>query len=156
MQGPNELLLKLNVTGLCYSDIHYMLEDLPLPRMSQFGVCSPGHEGAGIVVAMGSNVTGWEIGDRAGVAPTWDTCMTCELCANDMECHCPEAIPTGLKVPGQFISLKASTIYVRQIYGCYTYVMYYRHVSTVYPKSCTIHFANPGRCERFPRWPYNV
>ncbi|KAL1848847.1 hypothetical protein Plec18170_007863 [Paecilomyces lecythidis] len=102
--GPEELLIKLNVTGLCYSDIHYMLEDLPLPRMSHFGVSSPGHEGAGIVVAMGNNVTGWKIGDRAGVAPTWDTCMTCELCASDMECHCPEAIPTGLKTPGEPLS----------------------------------------------------
>lgn len=101
LPGPDQLLIKLNATGLCYSDIHYMLEDLPLPRMGDYGVHSPGHEGAGVVVAVGHDVRGWKPGDRAGIAPTWDTCMSCELCSSDMECHCPDAVPTGLKVSGK-------------------------------------------------------
>ncbi|KAI9926889.1 hypothetical protein MW887_003988 [Aspergillus wentii] len=100
-QGPGQLLIKLNVTGLCYSDIHYMLEDLPLPRMNDYGVRSPGHEGAG-VVRIGSGVTDWKIGDRARIVPTWDTCMSCKLCSSDMECHCAQAIPTGLMPPGTY------------------------------------------------------
>ncbi|PVH75083.1 GroES-like protein [Cadophora sp. DSE1049] len=100
--GPNDLLIRLNVTGVCYSDIHYMLEDLTLPRMGHFGVRSPGHEGAGVVVSLGGSVTGWKIGDRAGVKPTWDTCGKCDLCWGDMECHCSGVIPTGLKVPGTY------------------------------------------------------
>jgi D-arabinose 1-dehydrogenase-like Zn-dependent alcohol dehydrogenase len=44
--GPTELLLKLNCTGLCMSDVHYMLNDLPIPKqMQDYGVFSPGHEG---------------------------------------------------------------------------------------------------------------
>lgn len=43
MKGPGELLLKLNCTGLCGSDIHYMTGDLGL-RPSSFGVVSAGHE----------------------------------------------------------------------------------------------------------------
>ncbi|CAG8116600.1 unnamed protein product [Penicillium olsonii] len=97
--GPDQILIKLNVTGLCYSDIQFD-QDLPLPRMGDFDVSSPGHEGAGVVVAVGQDVKGWKIGDRAGVAPTWDTCMSCELCATDLECHCSQAVPTGLKVSG--------------------------------------------------------
>ncbi|KNG80698.1 hypothetical protein ANOM_010193 [Aspergillus nomiae NRRL 13137] len=100
--GPDQLLIKLNVTGLCYSDIHYMLEDLPLPRMRDYGVRSPGHEGAGIVVALGCDVNGWKLGDRAGIAPTWDTCMSCDLCSSELECHCSHAVPTGLKVSGTY------------------------------------------------------
>ncbi|ETS82447.1 hypothetical protein PFICI_04323 [Pestalotiopsis fici W106-1] len=100
--GPNEILIRLNATGICYSDIHYMLEDLPLPRMGDYGVRSPGHEGAGVVVMVGSQVKNWKIGDRAGIKPTWDTCMACELCWGSHECHCPQAIPTGLKVPGTY------------------------------------------------------
>ncbi|TVY37798.1 alcohol dehydrogenase [Lachnellula subtilissima] len=100
--GPNELLIRLNTTGICYSDIHYMLEDLALPRMRDYRVRSPGHEGAGVVVALGANITNWKIGDRAGIKPTWDTCGKCDLCWGDMECHCKEVIPTGLKVPGRF------------------------------------------------------
>ncbi|CAG9982242.1 unnamed protein product [Clonostachys byssicola] len=100
--GPGQLLIRLNATGVCYSDIHYMLEDLTLPRMSEHGVRSPGHEGAGVVVKIGEQVKNWKIGDRAGIKPTWDTCMSCELCWGRLECHCPEAIPTGLKVPGTY------------------------------------------------------
>lgn len=69
--------------------------------MSAYGVKSPGHEGAGVVVKVGSGVSSWKVGDRAGVKPTWDTCMACRLCWDRLECHCPEAVPTGLKVPGE-------------------------------------------------------
>ncbi len=76
--GPTELLLRLNCTGLCMSDVHYMLNDLPLPKqMQDFGVYSPGHEGAGVVVKVGSQVRGWNVGDRAGVKPMWDVCKSC-------------------------------------------------------------------------------
>lgn len=52
------------------SDVHYMLNDLPLPKqMQEFGVFSPGHEGAGVVVKVGEQVKGWKVGDRAGVKP---------------------------------------------------------------------------------------
>jgi len=58
LPGPNDVLIKLNATGICYSDIHYMLSDLAgVPPMSTFGIRSPGHEGAGVVVALGSNVS---------------------------------------------------------------------------------------------------
>lgn len=67
--GPDEILLKLNATGVCYSDLHYCLEDLPMPRMTDFGIRSPGHEGAGVVVKIGSNVKNWKVGDRGGVKP---------------------------------------------------------------------------------------
>lgn len=78
-----------------------MLEDLPLPRMGDYGVQSPGHEGAGVVVQLGLLVKNWKVGDRAGIKPTWNTCMSCGLCWGRLECHCPEAVPTGLKVPGK-------------------------------------------------------
>lgn len=68
-QGPDEVLLRLNATGVCYSDLHYMLEDLPMPRMGEFSVRSPGHEGAGVVVKVGTNVKNWRIGDRGGIKP---------------------------------------------------------------------------------------
>lgn len=101
--GPNELLIKLNCTGLCYSDLHYMLEDLGMPPMSTFSVRSPGHEGAGRVVALGSSVTDWKIGDRAGIKPMWDVCHSCELCRDGLhETYCEKAVATGLMVPGTY------------------------------------------------------
>jgi hypothetical protein len=63
--GPDEVLRKLNVTGLCFSDLHYVMGDLgALPKMSSFGVRSAGHEGAGTVVngsKKTSPISKWEI-----------------------------------------------------------------------------------------------
>ena len=95
--------MRLNATGVCYSDIHYMLADLPSRKMSQWGVRSPGHEGAGVVVKLGSRVKDWGLGDRAGIKPIWDTCQNCELCWGTMETHCPKAISSGVMVPGKCI-----------------------------------------------------
>lgn len=78
-----------------------MLEDLPIPRMRDFGTVSPGHEGAGVVVKVGSNVKGWKVGDRGGVKPMMDVCFNCELCWDRRETHCPSAVATGLSVNGQ-------------------------------------------------------
>ena len=80
MPGPDEVLIKLNCTGICASDLHYMVGDLGGPPMSHFGVRSPGHEGAGVIVKLGSHVKNWRIGQRAGIKPAWSTCQSCELC----------------------------------------------------------------------------
>lgn len=71
LTAPDQVLLRLNATGLCYSDLHYMLHDLGmgLPSMADFGVRSPGHEGAGYVVQVGANVKNFKVGDRAGMKP---------------------------------------------------------------------------------------
>ncbi|KAL3481349.1 chaperonin 10-like protein [Aspergillus californicus] len=99
--GPNDILIKLNVTGLCQSDVHYMLDDIGM-SMSTFGVRSPGHEGAGIVVKLGANVQNFKLGDRAGIKPIMDTCGTCAACWSDKETYCAGAVHSGLMVPGTY------------------------------------------------------
>lgn len=105
------------MTGLCMSDVHYMLKDLPLPtQMDQTGVRSPGHEGAGVVVAVGSNVQGWNIGDRAGIKPMMDVCHNCELCWNGIEQWCRKSVSTGLQVSGTYQQyLVSPAIYTSRI-----------------------------------------
>ncbi|KAL4799172.1 glycosyl hydrolase family 76-domain-containing protein [Aspergillus venezuelensis] len=99
--GPDEILIKLNVTGLCQSDLHYMLDDLGI-SMSTFGVRSPGHEGAGTVVKLGPNVKNFKLGDRAGIKPILDSCGCCPHCWSDKETYCDGVIHTGLMVPGTY------------------------------------------------------
>jgi propanol-preferring alcohol dehydrogenase len=78
-----------------------MMEDLPMPKMTDFGVHSPGHEGAGVVVKIGSGVTNWKVGDRGGVKPMWDVCLVCDLCRDGShETYCAKAVSTGLMVEG--------------------------------------------------------
>jgi len=96
------VLLKLNATGLCMSDVHFMMNDWAVPPMSTFGVTCPGHEGAGVVVKVGANVKNWKVGDRGGVKPLWDVCGSCELCWNGKENYCPKGVYTGLAAQGTY------------------------------------------------------
>ncbi|KAJ5553657.1 Polyketide synthase enoylreductase [Penicillium frequentans] len=100
--GPDELLIRLNFTGLCSSDFHMMKGDLGGPPMSAFGVRSPGHEGAGVVVKLGGNVKNFQVGDRVGIKPLLDTCGSCELCLDGKETYCKKAIHTGLMATGTY------------------------------------------------------
>jgi D-arabinose 1-dehydrogenase-like Zn-dependent alcohol dehydrogenase len=49
-----------------------------------------GHEGSGVVVALGEGVNDWKVGDRAGIRPLLDVCHECEHCRNGMEGLCPK------------------------------------------------------------------
>jgi hypothetical protein len=64
---PNEVLVKLNATGICHSDLHFMLNDWALPKMSELGTQCAGHEGAGVIVKVGSEVKTLKPGMRAGL-----------------------------------------------------------------------------------------
>lgn len=73
--GPGEVLVKVMASGVCHSDWHVVKGDwdiVPLPSIL-------GHEGAGIVEAVGPNVQGVEQGDH--VVLSWKTnCGRCECC----------------------------------------------------------------------------
>ncbi|KAF2087495.1 GroES-like protein [Saccharata proteae CBS 121410] len=100
--GPDEVLLRLNATGLCMSDVHFMACDWAVPPMSQFGIRCAGHEGAGVVVKVGANVKGWKVGDRGGVKPLWDVCGNCEQCWDGKENYCAKGVYTGLAATGTY------------------------------------------------------
>jgi D-arabinose 1-dehydrogenase-like Zn-dependent alcohol dehydrogenase len=60
------VLIKLNATGICHSDLHFMLNDWALPKMSDLGTKCAGHEGAGVIVKVGDQVKSLKPGMRAG------------------------------------------------------------------------------------------
>ncbi|EXJ84127.1 hypothetical protein A1O3_04794 [Capronia epimyces CBS 606.96] len=84
----DEILVRLQATGLCHSDLSLMMQEWTGFRTKMQTV---GHEGAGIVEAIGKDVTGWQVGDRAGVKPISWVCHSCESCIKGREQHCPEA-----------------------------------------------------------------
>jgi propanol-preferring alcohol dehydrogenase len=62
--GPDEVLINIKYSGVCHTDLHALNGDWPLER--KFPLVG-GHEGAGIVVALGSLVEDIQLGDYAGV-----------------------------------------------------------------------------------------
>lgn len=59
--GPGDVLVRMEVTGLCHTDIHAAQGDWPVQPVLPF---VPGHEGVGIVDRLGAGVTTRTVGDR--------------------------------------------------------------------------------------------
>ncbi|ORY71491.1 alcohol dehydrogenase 1 [Pseudomassariella vexata] len=98
----DEVLIRMNCTGLCMSDVHYMLNDWSMPPMSQFGTQCAGHEGAGVIVKVGDRVKNLKVGQRAGVKPIADICHTCAECKSGREMYCQNTTLAGLQVDGSY------------------------------------------------------
>jgi Zn-dependent alcohol dehydrogenase len=81
--GPGEVLVRIDATGVCHSDLHVIQEDgwhHPYPVLL-------GHEGAGTVEAVGEGVTSLVAGDK--VVLGWKTpCGACSSCARGEPRRC--------------------------------------------------------------------
>ena len=96
---PNEILVNVKYSGVCHTDLHAWKGDWPLAtKLPLVG----GHEGAGIVVAKGSEVKNFEIGDYAGIKWLNGSCMSCEYCEKGFESNCPHADLSGYTHDGSF------------------------------------------------------
>lgn len=82
--GDNDILIEIKYASICHSDIHQLKGDWGPQQYPQV----PGHEIAGIVSAVGKNVTKFKVGDRAGVGCMVDSCMQCESCKHVEEQFC--------------------------------------------------------------------
>ncbi|KIW14266.1 hypothetical protein PV08_07048 [Exophiala spinifera] len=100
--GSTEVLIKLNVTGLCLTDVHFMMNDWAFPKMSDMGVSCAGHEGAGVIVKIGESVKSCKVGERAAYGPIHSTCSLCDSCKSGRETYCPQAVYTGGTVDGTY------------------------------------------------------
>ena len=97
--GPEELLVEVEVCGVCRTDLHVVDGDLPVHREHVV----PGHQVVGRVVATGAAVTGAvAVGGRVGVAWLHRTCGACRWCRSGRENLCPEATFTGWDVDGGY------------------------------------------------------
>ncbi|KAJ4294043.1 hypothetical protein N0V90_007732 [Kalmusia sp. IMI 367209] len=90
--SPDQILVKINYSGLCASDKSLILDEW---------------ESTGLVqqpFAVGSNVQDlWQVGDRAGIKWIASICRKCEFCTNGQdECHCPKQLNSGFSIAGTF------------------------------------------------------
>jgi D-arabinose 1-dehydrogenase-like Zn-dependent alcohol dehydrogenase len=81
---PDDVAIEIAYAGICHSDIHQVREEWG----SAIFPMVPGHEIAGVVTAVGSEVTTVAVGDRVGVGCMVDSCGECDLCRAGYEQHC--------------------------------------------------------------------
>ncbi|KAJ7785210.1 alcohol dehydrogenase GroES domain protein [Mycena maculata] len=85
MLAATDAIVKLVKTTICGTDLHILNGDV--------ATCSTGrilgHEGTGIVEAIGANVTRFQVGDRV-IISCITSCSSCEFCCRGLASHCTE------------------------------------------------------------------
>jgi propanol-preferring alcohol dehydrogenase len=97
--GPGEVLVKLETSGVCHTDLHAAHGDWPVKPQPPF---VPGHEGCGTVVAIGDGVEDLKVGDKVGNAWLWSACGHCNYCRTGWETLCEGQRNGGYSVNGSF------------------------------------------------------
>lgn len=95
--GPDQIRVKVHACGVCHTDMVLRDGGLPAPFPCIFG-----HEGAGVVEAVGPGVTAVEPGDH--VLLSFHSCGVCPACHDHQPGYCAEFFPRnflGLTGPGQ-------------------------------------------------------
>ncbi|KAM1141995.1 hypothetical protein EV1_041492 [Malus domestica] len=86
--GPNDVQIRIKAVGICGSDVHYLKN----MKLADFEVKEPmviGHECAGIVEKVGSDVKHLVSGDRVAVEPGI-SCSRCQQCKGGRYNLCPD------------------------------------------------------------------
>jgi alcohol dehydrogenase, propanol-preferring len=97
--GPEQVLVRIEASGLCHTDIHAWRGDWPVKPSPPF---IPGHEGVGIVEAAGANVTRVAVGDRVALPWLATACGACDHCVAGWETLCESQQNTGYSIDGGY------------------------------------------------------
>jgi uncharacterized zinc-type alcohol dehydrogenase-like protein len=79
-----DIAIEIKFCGICHTDIHMARGEFP----DSIFPMVPGHEIAGVVTAVGSEVKRFKIGDKVGVGCMVDSCRTCAQCRRGFEQYC--------------------------------------------------------------------
>jgi S-(hydroxymethyl)glutathione dehydrogenase / alcohol dehydrogenase len=79
---PNEIIIQIAASGLCHSDLHWLDRGYPMPKPIVLG-----HEAAGIVARVGSEVSKVQVGDHV-IGYNLGSCGDCEWCRSDRKVLC--------------------------------------------------------------------
>jgi threonine 3-dehydrogenase len=110
--GPNDVLVKVQKTGICGTDIHIYNWD----EWSQRTIKTPmhiGHEFMGVIAELGSEVTGFKVGDRVS-GEGHITCGNCRNCRAGKRHLCRNTIGLGVNRIGcfaEYVALPAFNIF---------------------------------------------
>ena len=91
--NPSDILIDMKFCGVCHTDVHAAMGDLAAIAGARYP-CVPGHELAGVCVAVGSAVTRFKPGDHIGVGCMVDSCLSCAACKRGEEQMCSSQVGT--------------------------------------------------------------
>jgi alcohol dehydrogenase, propanol-preferring len=97
--GPGQVLVQIEASGLCHTDIHAAHGDWPVkPKLPLI----PGHEGVGRIVELGDGVTDLAVGDRVALPWLAQACGHCRYCIAGTETYCVSPQYMGYTIDGGY------------------------------------------------------
>jgi len=96
--GPRDVAIEIEWCGVCHSDLHTARSEWP----GTVYPCVPGHEILGRVTAVGKDVTGFAVGDRAAVGCLVDSCRSCPDCSEGLEQYCSKGFTLTYNSPDPY------------------------------------------------------
>jgi propanol-preferring alcohol dehydrogenase len=99
--APDQLLIRVHSCAVCRTDLHVIDGELPDPKLPLI----PGHEIIGSVLAKGSAVDRFALGDRVGVPWLGWSCGACPWCLSGRENLCDGARYTGYQIDGGYAEM---------------------------------------------------
>lgn len=130
--GPGEVLLKMEVCGLCGTDIHKVLDE-SVPESSILG-----HEVSGKIVKTGQGVSNFKEGDRVFVAHHVP-CFTCHYCQREMYTLCRQFKETNLDPGGFSEYIRVPELHVKHTMGKLPDSVTFEEGALVEPVACCLH-----------------
>jgi len=103
--GHGMVVVKMEASGLCHTDIHAAHGDWPVKPKLPF---IPGHEGVGIVESKGEGVTDVKEGDRVAIPWLGYACGRCEYCTSGWETLCEKQLNSGYSINGSYAEYAAA------------------------------------------------
>lgn len=97
--GPTQVLVRMEACGLCHTDIHAAHGDWPVKPTPPF---VPGHEGIGIIEAVGGAVQSRRVGERVAIPWLGYACGECQYCIDGRETLCEVQQNSGYSIDGAF------------------------------------------------------
>jgi propanol-preferring alcohol dehydrogenase len=95
--AAGEVLVRIEASGLCHTDIHAARGDWPVKPALPF---VPGHEGVGIVERVGAGVSHLAVGERVAIPWLGYACGRCGYCVSGRETLCEAQVNTGYGTDG--------------------------------------------------------
>ncbi len=109
--AENEVMINVKACGICGTDVHIYEGDKGSADVTKPTIL--GHEFAGIITEIGSEVKNFKVGDRVSVDPNW-YCGMCTPCRDGIVHYCENMLSYGVTLDGGFSEYCA--VNERQVY----------------------------------------
>mmetsp|Transcript_2911 Transcript_2911/g.3941 ORF Transcript_2911/g.3941 Transcript_2911/m.3941 type:complete len:402 (+) Transcript_2911:411-1616(+) len=143
--GPEDVQIEMKYCGICHTDLHIAADHVAGILGKTEYPCVPGHELAGICVAIGERVTKVKVGDQVGVGCMVDSCHNCNACRDNREQNCRKQTGT---YNGKVYSKRAATFPEerRTLGGYCTTMVVDQAFAILIPREMPLQYAGPIMC----------